>query len=96
MGQTKLTMKIVDIVPEESRCTISVEIKHGKDVWHKGFTIPAEALPAFTVDDLRKRVMDEAMELIRKKRLKDQAVAALHDLLDREIPLSQSPTESPA
>jgi hypothetical protein len=96
VGQPKLTMKVVDVVPSDRSCTISVEIKHGEDVWHKGFTIPAEALPAFTLDDLRKRVMDEAHDLIRKKRMKDQAVASLQGLLDKEIPLSQTPVESPA
>lgn len=90
MGNLKTTMKIIDIVPEETRCTISVEIKHGAQIWHKGFTIPAEALAAFTVTDLKKRVADEAHSLIRKQQLKDQAVEALQGMLDKEIPLSQS------
>lgn len=95
MGQAKTTMKIIDIVPEDTRCTISVEIKHGDDTWHKGFTIPAEALSAFSTNDLKKRVMDEAHKLIRRKQLKDQAVTALQNMLDKEIPLNQSSIESP-
>lgn len=96
MGQPKLSMKVVDVVPGEKSCIISVEIKHGKDVWHKGFSIPAEALPAFTIDDLRSRVLDEAKDLIHKKHMKDQALAAIHGMLDKEIPLSQTPIEPQA
>lgn len=88
-------MKILDVVPEEKRCTISVEIKHGDSVWHKGFTIPAEALPAFTHQDLKKRVMEEALELIRKKNLKDQAVASLQGMLGKEISLSETSIQNP-
>ena len=89
-------MKVVDVVPGEKSCIISVEIKHGKDVWHKGFSIPAEALPAFTLDDLRKRVLDEAKHLIHQKRMKDQALEAIQGLLNKELPLSQSPIEPQA
>lgn len=96
MGKTNhLSMKILDVVPEEKRCTISVEIKWGDNVWHKGFTIPAEALPAFTYQDLKKRVHEEAKELIRKKQLKDQAVASLEGMLGKEISLSETTVQNP-
>lgn len=97
MGRApKLTMKVLDVVAEDTRCTISVQIKHGKDSWNKGFTIPAEALSAFTMNDLKKRVLEEAKSLIRKKQLKDQAVNALEGLVDHEITLSQTSVQDPA
>lgn len=96
MGKTKkLTMKVLDVVPEDKRCTISVEIKWGETVWHKGFTIPAEALSAFSFQDLKKRVLEEANELIRKKQLRDQAVASLQGILDKEISLSETTVQNP-